>query len=124
VITPSREPAERISGALFRGDDQIKFGPWVSELFEKTGLETAALMAALEAATSGRGLKPLPAAMAYGGPDQQGVRFRLDPVMERLSRALRDDPLLVSGLVTTRPCAWCSSTPGGRTPTRRPVWPR
>ncbi len=88
---------ERISGALFRGDDQIKFGPWVSELFEKTGLETPALLAALEAVTSGRGLKPLPAAMAYRGAlINKAYDSALDPVMERLSRALRDDPLLVS----------------------------
>ncbi len=88
---------ERISGTLFRGDDQIKFGPWVSELFEKTGLETPALLAALEAATTGRGLKPLPAAMAYRGAlINKAYDSALDSVMERLSRALRDDPLLVT----------------------------
>ena len=86
---------ERISGTLFRGDDQLKFAPWVSDLFEKTGLDNEALLAALNAVAKD-GIKPVPLAMAYRGAlINKSYASALEPIMDRLSEALIADPLLV-----------------------------
>lgn len=86
---------ERVSTTLFRGDEQVGFAPWVSEVFEHTALETEALLEALEAIEQ-LGLKPVPAAMARRGAlINRAFDPALEPLFDQLSQALVEDRHLV-----------------------------
>lgn len=86
---------ERASAALFRGDAQINFAPWVSDIFEHTTLDAEQLLTAVE--TIARlGLKPVPKAMAYRGA-LLNKQFdpALEPLIRRLSSAMSGDAHLI-----------------------------
>ncbi len=86
---------ERISATIFRGDAQVDFAPWVSDLFEQTALDAGQLVTALETVAQLE-LKPVPLAMAYRGAlINKSFDPALQPLIDRLTQAINDDPHLV-----------------------------
>lgn len=86
---------ERISTTLYRGDAQVRYAAWVSEVFEKSALGETALVEALQAITR-HGLKPVPTVMAYRGAlISKGFGQAMEPVMDRLMEYLCTDQYLV-----------------------------
>ncbi len=86
---------ERISTTLFRGDAQVHYATWVSEVFEKSALGETALVEALQAITR-HGLKPVPTVMAYRGVlASKGFTPTMEPVMARLMEYLCTDQQMV-----------------------------
>ncbi len=86
---------ERISKTIFRGDAQADYGPWVSELFEYTGLGIKDLLTAMGTLEQLE-MKPVPLAMACRGAlINKSFDPELEPLITRLTNAIAGDPLLV-----------------------------
>lgn len=86
---------ERVSANLFRGDAQVNFAPWVSEVFENTALQGVDLLNALDTVAE-LGLKSVPRAMAYRGAlVNKAFDPSLKPLLDRLMVALSQDPRLI-----------------------------
>ena len=87
---------ERISATLFRGDNQVKFAPWVSELFEHVSLSTSEALAAGEQIAA-LNLKPVPKGMAYRGMlINKTFDSTMAPLFDYLSDLVCAEPYLVS----------------------------
>lgn len=86
---------DRISKTIFRGDAQADYGPWVSELFEQTGLGIKELLTTMDTLEQLE-MNPVPLAMACRGAlINKSFDPELSPLINRLTSAVTKDPLLV-----------------------------